>query len=372
MAQADNGLPPGGDDNVSLPDIDAALDGILGDSEILSQAAGIPTQDEYEDDDDDASSDDDLADEDESGDEEENDDGDDAGDEGDDDGDEDDSTEGDDDDEAGDDDENSDEIDWEFKLPVKIDGEESEVDLKELVKGYQTSQHLSKKGRELANERKEFEALRTEEIGKVTQTAKLLQAQSMISENALAEEYKELDAELKAAKKSRDNYKADEIQEKLEDVQKRYWQSRKTRERIAEAVKVQEKSDAEKRFAKQVETFNEEIGDFVPDFNEEKATELREFALSKGIPQEVLQTLADARIIGALNEFMELSKKVSKGSAKRKAAPKRTPTTTKKAKPTAQKKAEKQKAVSKRIASGDATQDDLESALDSLVDGLFG
>ena len=368
MAQAGNGLPPGGDDNVSLPDIDAALDGILGDSEILSQAAGIPTQDEYEDDDDDASSDDDLADEDESGDEEENDDGDDAGDEGDDDGDEEDSTEGDDDDEAGD----GDEIDWEFKLPIKVDGEESEVDLKELVKGYQTSQHLSKKGRELANERKEFEALRTEEIGKVTQTAKLLQAQSMISENALAEEYKELDAELKAAKKSRDNYKADEIQEKLEDVQKRYWQSRKTRERIAEAVKVQEKSDAEKRFAKQVETFNEEIGDFVPDFNEEKATELREFALSKGIPQEVLQTLADARIIGALNEFMELSKKVSKGSAKRKAAPKRTPTTTKKAKPTAQKKAEKQKAVSKRIASGDATQDDLESALDSLVDGLIG
>lgn len=368
MAQADNGLPPSGDDNVSLPDIDAALDGILGNSEILSQAAGIPTQEEYEDDDDDASSDDDLADEDESGDEEENDDGDDAGDEGDDDGDEEDSTEGDDDDEAGD----GDEIDWEFKLPVKIDGEESEVDLKELVKGYQTSQHLSKKGRELANERKEFESLKAEEIGKVTQTAKLLQAQSMVSENALAEEYKELDAELKAAKKSRDNYKADEIQEKLEDVQKRYWQSRKTRERIAEAVQAQEKSDAEKRFAKQVEKFNEEIGDYVPDFNEDKATELREFAISKGIPQEVLQTLADARIIGALNEFMELSKKVSKGSAKRKAAPKRTPTTTKKAKPTAQKKAEKQKAVSKRIASGDATQDDLESALDSLVDGLFG
>lgn len=366
MAQEENNLPPQGDDPLSLPDIDSALDDILGNSEILSQAAGMPTLEEDEDEGDDADPDDDLG-EDESSDEEDDDDGADTGDEADDDGDDDESTEDDDGDEDG-----ADEIDWEFKLPVKIDGEESEVDLKELVKGYQTSQHLSKKGRELAEEKKQFEEAKQEEIGKVTQTAKLLQAQSMVAENALAEEYKELDADLKAAKKDRDSYKADEIQERMEEVQKKYWQSRKTREKIAEAVKTQEQTDAQAKFAKQVEKFNEEIVDYVPDFNEEKATALREFAISKGIPAEVLSTLADARIIGALNEFMELSEKVSKGSAKRKATAKRRPTTTKKAKPNSQKVAEKRKASSKRIASGEADEADLESALDELVGNYFG
>lgn len=367
MTLPNNALPPAGDESVTVTDIDSALDDILGSSDILSQAAGLPTREELEDDADDADLEDDLE-EDESGDEEDEADGDDTTDEDDDDEDDDEST-GDDDEDEGDDDDG--EIDWDFKLPIKVDGEESEVDLKELVKGYQTSQHLSKKGRELADERKEFEAKRDEEMAKVTETAKLLQAQSMIQENALAEEYKELDADIKAAKKDGDSYKVDKLKDRLEEVQAEYWKHRKTRERVAEAVKTQEENDAREKFAKQVEKFNEEIGDYVPDFNEEKATALREFAISKGIPEDVLATLADARIIGALNEFMELSNRVSKGSAKRKAAPKRRPTATKKAKPTAVKKREKSQATSKRLASGEATEADYESALDELVGNYF-
>lgn len=362
--QPDTSLPAGlADDNGSVPDFDSALDDFIGNSSIMNYA-NDSTREEYEEDsDDDAEGDDDLAD-DESGDEEDEAGGDDDAADDDDVGDDDDSTE--------DDDEESGDIDWTFKVPVKIDGEESEVDLGELVKGYQTSQHLSKKGRELANERKEFEAKRDEEMKQVTETAKLLQAQSQFQEHQLAEQYKELDAEIKAAKKDGDNYKANELKEQLEEVQQEYWKARKTREKIAEAVKKQETKEAEERFAAQVQKFQEEIGDYVPDFNEAKATELREFAISKGIPEEVLGTLADARIIGALNEFMELSKKVSKGSAKRKAAPKRQPTSTKKAKPTAEKKQAKRKETSKRIQSGSATEEDFEASLDDLVGKYFG
>lgn len=370
MTQADNALPPSGDEPVSLSDVDAALDGILGNSEVLSQATGIPTLEEQDDAADDAEDDDDQVD-DESGDEEDDEDSDDAVVEELDDDDDEESTDEDKDDDDSNDDE-SDEIDWEFKLPVKVDGEESEVDLKELVKGYQTSQHLSKKGRELANDRKEFEEAKTVEMSKVTETAKLLQAQSMISENSLAEEYKELTDDLKAAKKSRDSYKADEIEERLVEVQTEYWKTRKTREKVAEAVKAQEEKESSEQFAKNVEKFNNEINDFVPDFNEEKAVELREFAISKGIPEEVLQTLADARVIGAINEFMELSKKVSKGSAKRKAAPKRKPTTTKKTKPAEEKRRAKKAINTSKLFDGTATDSDIDSALDDIVGSYFG
>jgi len=369
MAQDENTLPPmTGDDNLSLPDIDAALDDILGNSEILSQAAGESTQEEYEDTADDAEDDDDLVD-DESGDEEDEADGDESADDEDADGDDEESTEDDDDEDS---DDEADEIDWEFTVPVKVDGEESEVDLKELVKGYQTSQHLSKKGRELANERNEFEEAKGVEMNKVAETARLLTAQTMVHETELATEYKELGEGLKAAKKSKDSYEAEQLQEKMEEVQIEYWKARKTRERIAEAVQAQESNSLQAKFAKNVAKFNEEIGDFVPDFNEERATELREFAISKGISEDILATLSDARVIGALNEFMELSKKVSKGSAKRKAAPKRRPTSTKKAKPASVKKKQKSQAVSKRIQEGKATEEDLEQSLDDIVGSYFG
>jgi len=377
MAQPVSSLPAdlfstGSDDNAQVPDVESALDDILGSSDMMIEA-GISTRNETDDDADDAEDDDQVYDE--SGDEEDEDDNDDTADEGDVDEDDDESTDEDDDDDGEEDesdDDAEDDVDWAFKVPVKIDGEASEVDLGELVKGYQTSQHLSKKGRELADERKEFESKREEELQKVTETAKLLEAQSAFTENTLAEEYAELQADAKAAKKDGDSYKADEIKERMEEVQAEYWKARKTREKIAEAVKTQAEKDAEKQFEAQIQKFNEEIGDYVPDFTEEKATSLREFAISKGIPEEVLTTLADARIIGALNEFMELSQKVSKGSAKRKAAPKRTPTSTKKTKPTSVKNAERKKKTSERIQSGKATEEDFESSLDDMVGKYFG
>ena len=375
MAQPDGALPSdllggSGDDLGAGTNFDSALDDILGNSNVLSQA-GISTKEEQEEIDDNAAEDDQDADE--SSDEEDDEEGSNTNDEDDDDGDEDDSTEGDDDDEDGDDvnDDAEDEIDYEFKVPVKVDGEESEVDLGELVKGYQTSQHLSKKGRELANERKEFEAERDGELTKVRETAKVLQAQSSATENALAKEYSEKQELLKTAKKDGDKYTADELKDDLEEIQGSYWKARKTREGIEEAIAKQEETAKEKKFAAQVEQFNEEIGDYITDFNEEKATSIREFAISKGIPEEVLSTLADARIIGAINEFMELSMKVQKGTAKRKAAPKRKPTTTKKATPNSVKKKVAQSRSSARIKSGQADENDMDIALDALAGRYF-
>jgi len=354
------------DDLNSEADMDSALDDFLNSSDMLREA-GVSTREEEEPVSDNAEDDDDLVD-DESGDEEDEADGNDNLDDedADDDDSDDDSTEDDDDEE-----EETDEIDWEFKVPVKIDGEQADVDLKELVKGYQTSQHLSKKGRELAQERETFETERAEEMSKVQETAKLLQAQTAIEENGLAKEYSELQERHKAAKKDGDKYEADQIKDEMEEIQQKHWTARERREKVAEALQKQEASQQTEHLQKQVEKFNQEINDYVPDFNEEKATQLREFALSKGIPEEVLQTLVDAKIIGAINEFMELSEKVSKGSAKRKAKAPRRPAATKKAKPASVKNRANQMKTSRNIQSGEASNDDIESALDALAGKYF-
>ena len=371
MAQSPTSLPANlfqtgnADDTGGDIDFDSALDDIMGDSDMLREA-GISTPKEDDQGADDADTDD-LGEADESGDEEDEADGDDntklEAEDGDEESEEDDSTEDDGDDDG--------DIDWEFKVPVKIDGEEGEVDLQELVKGYQTSQHLSKKGRELAEERKAFEAERKTELEKVKETATVLSAQSAMRENELATEYTDLQKQYKEAKEDGNRHEAQDLKEKMEEVQQEYWKARKTRERISESLKAHEEEEFQKNLQEGMKKFNEEINDYVPDFNEEKAAQIREFALSKGIPEELLQTLVDAKIIGAINEFMELSQRISKGSAKRKATAKRAPTRTKKAKPTSQKTSERRQATSKAIQSGQATEQDMEDALDALAGRYF-
>ena len=49
------------------------------------------------------------------------------------------------------------EIDWDYKVPVKIDGEVQHLSLEDLRKGYATDQSLSKKGNKISEQKKELE-----------------------------------------------------------------------------------------------------------------------------------------------------------------------------------------------------------------------
>ena len=67
------------------------------------------------------------------------------------------------------------EIDMDFRVPVKIDGENSEVTMEELVANYQTKQSQSKKGDELAEQAKELLATREQAEIYARVNAELLQ-----------------------------------------------------------------------------------------------------------------------------------------------------------------------------------------------------
>ena len=62
-----------------------------------------------------------------------------------------------------------DDIDWEYKVPVTVDGKTEYVTLEEIRKGYSTDQHLSQKGRELGELKKQIDQERTEKLQEIIQ-----------------------------------------------------------------------------------------------------------------------------------------------------------------------------------------------------------
>jgi len=195
--QAPAAVPESSDHSSDAGDEAALFDALMSSSTLIN-GEGEALPDNSDDGNLDDSSDDDLEDEDDSTDDE--DDGDDEGTvpkESTDD-DEDDST-GDDDEDDGAADEG--EIDWEFEIDIKVDGDESKVTLEELRKGYQTQQHLSKQGRELGDAKVAFDAEKAEKMEQLVSTADVLTAQVKLQETDLSTQYAEKEAEYKAFKK---------------------------------------------------------------------------------------------------------------------------------------------------------------------------
>lgn len=82
--------------------------------------------------------------------------------------------------------EDSEELDLDYIVPVKIDGEESEVSMKELIRGYQTAAHANKKSIDASQQLKIAQALAQETTALKEQNAKLLSVAVDADEKQLA------------------------------------------------------------------------------------------------------------------------------------------------------------------------------------------
>lgn len=272
----------------------------------------------------------------------------------DDDSEEEDSTE---DDELEDDTDDGD-VDWDFEVPIKIDGQEGKVTLEELRKGYQTQQHLSKQGRELGEAKAAFEAEKNEKLEQVVSTAEVLATQVKKAESDLATEYNSLKTKLAELKKDGDRYGAEDVKDKMEDVQSKYWQAVRDRESLEKNVASAREQAVQEAFEKEVERFGKEIDQYIPDFDTDRAKAIRDFALEEGLPEELINVIASAPAIKFIDDYRQLKQSLNKGSAKRKEAPKRKVRPTRKATPAVAKKAKKSKDLSKKLATGNATEEE--------------
>ena len=232
----------------------------------------------------------------------------------------------------------ADDLDLDAKVVVKVDGEEMEVSFGDLMKGYQTDAHLSMKGRELGEAQKALEAQYADKIGEVDKLAEASAAMLGQAEQGLAKQYHDLEEKINKARADGDTYELGELKDKREQVQQRYWAARQRREGLMEAVTKQREEVQAQQWNEQLEYFHSNINEHIPDFDEKVATDIRDFAVSEGLSEDILATIVDPVAVKMLDDYRRLKQGVTKGAAKRKAVPAKKAVPTKKAKPAAKKK----------------------------------
>ncbi len=247
-------------------------------------------------------------------------------------------------------------IDWEYKVPVKIDGKVVHVTLEEIRKGYATDQHLSQKGRELGELRKQLETERKTKLDELVQLGTLLQTELSSKEQELATEYHNLADQIKKAKAEGDRYTLQDLKEKQEEVQEQYHELRGKREANLQKI-AKQISDKQAEEALQMrENFDKDIKEILPEFNEKLATSIREFAIEQGIPEELLAHIYDARVVKFINDYRKLAKAKDTGVQKRKATPKAKSIPTKKGPDQSVKAKRAEKDTRQRVLSGEASE----------------
>lgn len=214
-------------------------------------------------------------------------------------------------------------IDWEYKIPIKVDGKIEYVTLEEVRKGYSTDQHLSQKGRELGELKKQVEAERTEKLNELVQLGTSLHDTLTSEETRLASEYHRLNAALQEARDNDDTYTARELREQVEEAQSKYWEKRNEREVKIKAVAEKLRDEQRAQQQQLLQKFQEDIPTYIPGFDEKTAKDIRTFALNEGLPEELLNQVYDARVVKFINEYRKLKTAKDMGAEKRKAAPKK-------------------------------------------------
>lgn len=262
-------------------------------------------------------------------------------------------------------------LDLDAQVVVKIDGEEVPVSFSDLIKGYSTEQSLSAKGRELGEARKELEAEREAQIAEINKIGQASAAVLLQDEQSYAKQYHDLEAKVQEARDNGDTYELSELKDQREQAQQRYWNARRKREAIINQMEEQQSAVYEKQWVESLDYFNNTINTYIPDFNEEVASEIRDFALKEGIAEEVVDTIVDPILVKFVNDYRILKQGVAKGEAKRKVTPsKKIPT--KKAKSSTKKKADQDSMIKARAFKQDASSDDQMAFLKQLASRSLG
>ena len=251
-----------------------------------------------------------------------------------------------------------DDLDLDARVVVKIDGEEQEVSFSDLIKGYSTEQSLSNKGRELGEARKKVEEERTEKLSQLDGLLNGANTVLMQGEQQLAKAYHDLEAQIQKAREDGDTYELGELKDKRELAQQKYWAARRNREGLLQEAAKQYEEVQREQFQQQVNHFNEVIPSMIPDFNDDVAQNIRQFAIDEGISPDILDTITDPAIVKFVDDYRRLKQNVSKGVAKRKATPIRKAVPAKKGLPEKVKTQRREDAVRARAFDENASEAD--------------
>jgi len=262
--------------------------------------------------------------------------------------------------------EGEEEIDMDFTVPVKIDGEEGEVTMEELIANYQTKQHQSKKGDELAKQAKELDAYKADAQIFAQINAQLLQDQDDKDKRILANLEKKVDDAY-----DEDDYDASKLERQLNKATQEYNQRRSNRETMLESMGQKVREEQVKQFNSQVEDFHKVIPNYISDWSEDVAQANRKFALDEKLPEQLVDYMVDPAVVAFVDKFRRLSETTSKGAVKRKKAPVKR-VSAKKPVSKSTKKANRVDLSRQKIEKGKGSENDKKILFDNVIDNMFG
>ena len=203
---------------------------------------------------------------------------------------------------------------------ITVDGEEIEVDIDELKNGYQRQSDYTRKSQELAEQRKQNEAIQEERIRLEQERlmyANGLQALKEAQETKL-KEYENIDwATLKEEEPYEYVLKRDEYRDAQDKVQKAAQQQQVVQQQQAQAAAQARAEFVQNEFAKLIEV--------MPEWNDRDSnikSDIRKFAIESGYAPEEVEQLADHRSVLILKKAMEFDKLTKKVAPKKKAVKK--------------------------------------------------
>jgi hypothetical protein len=249
-------------------------------------------------------------------------------------------------------------IDWEYRVPVTVDGKTEYVTLEEIRKGYSTDKHLSQKGRELGELKKQIDQERAEKLQEIIQLGTVINEELTAVETSLAQQYHKVKGEIDKAREEGDTYTARELKEQLEDVQEKYWKARNKREEQTKAVVEQIQAQQIEQQQVLLRQYEENIVTLIPDYSEKVAKSIREFAIKEGIPEQLLEAVYDPNVVKFINDYRKLKTAKETGEVKRKASPNVKSIPSKKGTPTSQKEKQAVNQNRSKVLSGQGSKQD--------------
>lgn len=173
-----------------------------------------------------------------------------------------------------------------LKVKTKIDGEDGEATLADLIKSYQIEGHLTRKGQRLAEERQAFDRNRQEAEAAIKARTEQLETSLQLAQRRLMGEYGRIDWDaLRAQNPSLYQQKYIEYQQLYGELSSAAQQLTAERQRAAEAAAAQHREflAEQKRL----------LANAVPEWNDRKVKEgelqeIREYMKARGIdPKEL-------------------------------------------------------------------------------------
>lgn len=208
----------------------------------------------------------------------------------------------------------------ELKLLAKVDGEMSEVDLKDLVKSYQLERHVNNKSMALEDERKGFEEQRQEAVTELREYSDKLTALSKVMEQELLEQFQSVNWDsLRANNPAEWSAKREEFAIRANTVQ------RKQQELMGAVSQLQEQQKQE--FSQQRETMmktrDKDLLEAFPEWTDEVVRDRSLNDLGKflsdtyGMPEETIENTLDAKAIKLAMDAKAFRESKSSAAAKK-------------------------------------------------------